>query len=64
MAEYQRQVGTDRSGNPTYMTAWKKRKQGQRRTGGGGKSSSTLGSGASAMFPMMNKLSIRKNSRG
>lgn len=29
MAEYQKQVGTDRSGNPTYIAAWKKRKQAQ-----------------------------------
>ncbi len=64
MAEYQKQVGTDRSGNPTYIAAWKKRKQAQRRTGSGGKSSRQLKSGASSMFPMMDKLAIRKNRQG
>mgnify|MGYP003133399122 CR=1 FL=1 len=62
MAEYQKQVSTDRQGNPVYMSVWKKRKAG--RTGSGGKSSRPLKSGSASMFPMMDKLMIRKNRKG
>lgn len=66
MAEYQQgtpvynkagvQTGT------TYTTKWKKRKHG--RTGGGNKNSGPLQSGAAAMFPLMEKLMIKKNRQG